>query len=380
MSDTTSEDFNRQRLSSISEKTPHFVFSKQRVKKRFEEFKKAFPQAEVCYAIKANSEPEILTVLNNSGSSFEVASMHELNYLKEIGVAPERIIYGSSVKPIEHIQYSHNFGITRYAADSFPELEKIASAAPGANVFVRMLANDTGSIFRFSEKFGTPKENIIPLLKHAKDIGLVPYGVSFHVGSQASNPQAWAHALNELAPVLNELQDVHGITLEVINIGGGFPCHYITTEETSDVEEIARYTLEAFSELPYQPKLLLEPGRALVADTGVLIASIIGRVERTENTWLFLDAGVYNGMFEAMAYQGSTRYPITSMRESYDSGEIMYAIAGPTGDSPDVITREALLPRDLEVGDKLIIHKVGAYTLPAISPFNGFPRPDIYYL
>jgi ornithine decarboxylase len=242
-----------------------------------------------------------------------------------------------------------------------------------------MSVNDTGSVFRFSEKFGTDKANVVPLLRHAREVGLVPYGISFHVGSQASNPLAWAHALKSIGELMEELRTFN-IEIEVLNLGGGFPCHYITTEETSDVEEIAKYTLDEFSKLPYQPKIILEPGRGLIADTGVLVTSVIARVGRGENTWLFLDAGVYNALFEAMAYQGSTRYPVTSMRPSYDAGEMLYALAGPTGDSPDVITREALLPRDTEVGDKLIIHKVGAYTLTATSPFNGFPKPDVYYV
>ncbi len=107
---------------------------------------------------------------------------------------------------------------------------------------------------------------------------------------------------------------------------------------------------------------------------------MIEKVERNANPWLFLDAGVYNALFEAMAYQGSTRYRITSMRPSYDSGEMLFALAGPTGDSPDVITHEALLPKDLEVGDKLIFHDVGAYSLVNSSRFNGFPKPDVYFI
>ena len=102
------------------------------------------------------------------------------------------------------------------------------------------------------------------------------------------------------------------------------------------------------------------------------------RLERRGSTWLFLDGGVYNGLFEAMAYQGSTRYPIESIRLSNESGEALFALAGPTGDSPDVITREALLPRDIGIGDRLIVRNAGAYTLSVTSAFNGFPKPPVY--
>jgi ornithine decarboxylase len=379
MSDTTSPDFSPESLEALEFQTPFFLFSKDRILRRYEEFKKSFPGAAIHYAIKANSEIPVLQLLNDAGASFEAASKYELDYLKEAGVSADRIIYGTSVKSASHIKDFHEYGVDRYAADSFPELEKLAVHAPGARVYIRMTVNDTGSVFRFSEKFGTAKANVVPLLRHAVEIGLKPYGISFHVGSQASNPLAWAHALRELGEVLDELK-TYDITIDALNFGGGFPCHYLTTEETSDIEEIAKFTLEEYEKLPYQPQIILEPGRGLIADTGVLVTSVIARVGRGENTWLFLDAGVYNALFEAMAYQGSTRYPITSMRPSYDSGEMLYALAGPTGDSPDVITREALLPRDIEIGDKLIIHKVGAYTLPATSPFNGFPKPPVYYV
>ncbi|MBA3724492.1 MAG: hypothetical protein H0W89_06455 [Candidatus Levybacteria bacterium] len=132
--------------------------------------------------------------------------------------------------------------------------------------------------------------------------------------------------------------------------------------------------------LPYQPKLIMEPGRGMVADTGIAVGEIIARVERKGNTWLFLNLGVYNGLFETMAYQGSVRYPITSMRPIQNGGEKLYEVAGPTGDSPDVITREALLPADISIGDKLIIHNVGAYSICMTSVFNGFPKPKVYFV
>ena len=118
----------------------------------------------------------------------------------------------------------------------------------------------------------------------------------------------------------------------------------------------------------------------MIADTGVLVVSVIARVERKENTWLFLDAGTYSALFESMAYQGSTRYRITSMRSVGDAGEAMFALAGPTGDSADIVIKEALLPADIQVGEKLVVHSIGAYNTVAATRFNGFPKPDIYFI
>ena len=217
------------------------------------------------------------------------------------------------------------------------------------------------------------------LLLRAKELGLHPYGISFHVGSQASDPKAWANTIQDLRPIIKELQKM-GIIIDVLNLGGGYPCQYASSENAPTLEEIAHNTLEQYEKLPYRPKLILEPGRGIIADTGILVVSVIARVERKGNPWLFLDAGVYNGLFETMAYQGSTRYSVTSIRPIQNSGESLFALAGPTGDSPDIITREALLSQDIEVGDRLVFHKVGAYSLSVASKFNGFPKPHVYYI
>lgn len=366
-------------VETLRYKTPYFLFSRQKILDRLAEFKKYFPGAAIHYAMKANSEPAVLQVLADVGVGFEVASVHELHMLKKIGVAPEKMIYGTSVKPTAQIKEFHKYGVNVFAFDSLPELEKIAAVAPKAKVYCRVSVNDAGSVFKFSEKFGTDKKNIVPLLQHAKELGLHPYGISFHVGSQASNLKAWASAIENLWDTVEHLSKV-GIKIDMLDIGGGYPCIYASTENELSLKEIAQTTLKQYKKLPYRPKLILEPGRGIVATSGILVASVIGRVERGAATWLFLDAGVYNGLFEAMAYQGSTRYKITSLRPSFNAGEMLFAIAGPTGDSPDIVTREALLPTDIQVGDKLVIHDVGAYSLAVTSRFNGFPKPSVYLI
>ena len=379
MSQTFDDEFHPEFLETLSYETPFFVFSRKKIKHEFVEFNKYFPVAEIHYAMKANSEPEVLKTLFDAGSGFEVASVYELNMLKEINVPPERIIYGTSIKPAAHIKAFFEYGVDRFAFDSFTELEKIAIAAPGSRVYARMRVDDTGSVFQFSEKFGADRENIVPLLQRAKELGLHPYGISFHVGSQASNVMAWANALDLIHPILEHLQKL-GIEIDVLNLGGGYPCRYVSSESDFDLKEIAEHTLARYKKLPYQPALILEPGRRIIAHTGVLVTSIIERVERTENTWLFLDAGPYNALFESMAYQGSTRYRIRSMRPPHDAGEGLFALAGPTGDSADIITREALLPKDIHVGEKLIVYDAGAYNLVASTRFNGFPKPSVYFI
>jgi len=374
------DHFSSEILDALPYETPFFVFSKKRITHNIKEFKEFFPGAKIYYAMKANSDEETLKTALKSGVGFEVASVYELNMLKAIKVPPEKIIYGTSVKPASHIKKFFNYGVNKFAFDSLGELEKIADLAPKSKVYVRIAVSDKGSVFKFSEKFGTEKENIISFLERAKELGLDPCGISFHVGSQASNVVAWANALDGLVDIMNKLS-VIGIKLDFINMGGGFPCNkYLSSENTLELEEIAYHIFLKYKKLPYKPKIILEPGRGIVSDAAVLVASVIARVERREHTWLFLDAGVYTGAFEAMAYQGSTRYKITAMRQINGVDEMIFALAGPTGDSPDIITREVMLPRDIQVGDKIVIHDIGAYSIPTISRFNGFPKPDIYFI
>ncbi len=380
MSKNSHGPFSIEFLESLKHPTPFFVFSKEKIISSFNEFRECFPGAEINYAMKANSEKELLETLRDVGCGFEVASQYELEILKEMKADPRKIIYGTSVKPLAHIKEFYDYGVDKYAFDSFGELEKIAQSAPGSSVIIRIVVNDAGSVFRFSEKFGTHRSNALPLLLKAKELGLKHYGISFHVGSQANNKMAWANALEDIRGVLVDLEKA-GIKLDIINLGGGFPCNkYMSYEEDFDLKEIAKLTLEVYKKFPYKTELLLEPGRAMVAESAVAIASVIAKVEREEYTWLFLDLGVYNGLFEVMAYQGSTRYKVTALKPFNNSGEKNFALAGPTGDSPDIIAKEVLLPTDIDVGDKLVIHDVGAYSLVAASRFNGFPKPPVYFV
>lgn len=379
MNKTVNSEFNSEFLETLSYETPFFIFSKKRIRDNLQKFKRLFPGSSIHYAIKANAEPQVLKTLADAGCGFEVASKYELNMLKEIKIPPKKIIYGTAVKPSSHIKEFYEYGVDRFAFDSLPELEKIVSLAPRSRVYIRVIANDTGSIFKFSEKFGAEVQNVVPFLLRVKELGLYPYGISFHVGSQASDPKAWANTIENLRPIIKELKE-RGIRIDVLNLGGGYPCKYSSSENVPDLKEIAQNIHEQYRKLESKPKLIIEPGRGIIADTAILVTSVIARIARKGNIWLFLDGGCYNALFETMAYQGSTRYSVTSMRPVEDSGESMFALAGPTGDSQDIITREALLPADIEVGDKLIFHNVGAYSLTTISRFNGFPKPDVYYI
>lgn len=359
--------------------TPFFFTSKDILAHNYQIFTELFDDAEVYYALKANSDPRILTHLDQLGCGFEAASAFEIDILVKAGIYPHKIIYGTSIKPLDHIHRAAKLGIDRFAADSKEELEKIAAIAPGARIFVRTIVDDTGSVFTMSERFGSPVEDVKGLIMLAKKLGLKPYGISFYVGSQATKAERWSNGIATIRPTVEALKS-EGIKVDMINIGGGFPVIYKNHAHAPHLREIVVNIHNELHKLPYMPKILMEPGRGIVASTTVTVATVIAKTIRNHQTWLCLDAGVYNCFYEAMAHQGSTEYkvhPATVPEGRHE--QINCVLTGPTGDSLDIITRDAKLPASVTVGDRLVFENTGAYTVTMASPFNGFPKPELYF-
>jgi ornithine decarboxylase len=362
----------------LSYKTPFFYTSKAILKKNYHTFTHLFDDVEIFYALKANSDPKILTYLDGLGCGFEAASAYEISLLLDLGVDPTNIIYGTSIKPAEHISLAYKAGVKRFAADSREEIKKLADYAPGAKVFVRTIVDDAGSVFMMSERFGSPANTVKDLILYAHSLGLKTYGISFYVGSQAAHSDMWARGVRTVQPVIEELWR-QGVSLEVLNIGGGFPVHYDNHQDSPELREIVIGIHNALHTLPYMPKLLMEPGRGLVATSTVLVAEVVARNDRANKPWLCLDAGVYNALYEAMIHQGATRYPVYPLNPPTEpTDSLLFTLAGPTGDSLDVIARDVELPAYIGVGDKLVFENAGAYTIALASRFNGFPEPSLY--
>lgn len=354
--------------------SPYFSVSREALISNLDRLRKHI-RADIFYAVKANPEPEVLLTIAAHGAGFEVASLYELVALDGLA-APDRILYGTAVKPSAHIYEAYTRGVRDFVADSRPEIDKIARYAPGSNLFIRVRVDDSQSVFAFGEKFGAEAREVVDLVGHAVKCGLNPVGLSFHVGSQSTRLTAWADAIRTVIPLWKQLEAA-GIALRVLNIGGGFPCQYDTAVTVPSIDDIGAQITSAVELLP-GVRLIAEPGRFVVATAATLTTRVIARVDRDDACWLFLDAGCYNGLFEAMAYQGDTRYPVTLVHGTADGPLRRFNIAGPTGDSADVIARDVLLPETTREGASLVFHNVGAYTMSMSVPFNGFPKPTVH--
>lgn len=352
----------------------HFRIDLDRLVETYAAFRSGFPDAAIHYALKANSHPSVVAALHRAGCGFEAASWGEIELLLRVGVAPERVIYGTAVKPRWDTQSAFRAGVSRFAADAEAELRMLAEAAPRSSVFVRVRLPDAQSVFGLNGgKFGAPVGKAAELVQLARELGLSPEGLSFNVGSRATRAVEWANGIRAVAPVLTELL-TRGIRLNSLNIGGGFPAPY-DGEPSIALTDIRRAVDEATCELPYPIAIICEPGRALVAECATLVARVIRRVERPSGPWLFLDCGVYNALFEALACQGRTPYPV----KLFGRGGALapFVLAGPTGDDLDIVRESALLPEDADEGDLLQFENVGAYTLALASSFNGIPVPPV---
>jgi ornithine decarboxylase len=367
-------------LAEIEHPTPYLICDLDTIQDRYQHLTELLPGVDCYYAMKCNSCPEVVAALAAAGSRFEIASIGELDLLRLAGVDPREVIYSNTVKPRPHISAAHEAGVWRFAFDSEGELYKLAEHAPGSAVYVRLRVDDSTSIFPLSRKFGAEAHEARALLLLAQSLGLTPYGVTFHVGSQCTSPSAWRQAIAAVGRLLTKLS-ADGIELEMLNLSGGFPARYV--EPIPSLDQIAATIRLALDELlPYTPPALgAEPGRYLVAESAVMVSTVLGREVRAGENWLYVDVGAYHGLIETHQTANSWRFPLWSSRPDHAiAPQEPFTVTGPTCDSFDTMFFGAALPSTLDVDDQLYIGSTGAYTLGYASHFNGFPPPSTIFL
>jgi ornithine decarboxylase len=360
-------------LTSARPPTPCVVIDLDIVRARFNALRVLFPQVSIYYAVKANPAAEIVAALAALNCCFDLASPGEMVRCRGAGVKAVDLSYGNTIKREQDIAAAFAEGIDLFAFDSEPELVKLAGAAPGSRVFCRLLVRNTGAEWPLTHKFGCDQRTAIDLLVKARAFGLRPVGVSFHVGSQQTDPHQWELPIAHAAGIFHACAR-QGIALSLLNLGGGLPAQY-----RSPVPALERYAEVIDTALTRhfgasRPHVLLEPGRHMVGDAGVLHSEVVLVAERPHaggHRWVYLDAGRYNGLPET---QGEMiQYRIRTSRDGSPVGPAI--LAGPTCDSTDIIYERAgyELPLNLTGGDHVDFLSAGAYTSSYASvEFNGF--------
>jgi ornithine decarboxylase len=363
----------REFLRTRRDEGPRLVIDLDVVRDNYRAFAQAMPDSRVFYAVKANPAPEILELLNKMGSCFDTASIGEIEMVLATGATADRISFGNTIKKERDIARAYERGVRLYAVDCEAEVEKIARVAPGSKVFCRILCDGEGAEWPLSRKFGCVPEMAPRVLEHAHRLGLVAHGVSFHVGSQQRNPLMWNRALASTAAIFREMAE-RGITLSMVNLGGGFPTKYF-----KDVPAVKAYGRAIMDSLRAHfgnrlPETIIEPGRGMVGNAGIIEAEIVLVSKKSDDPneirWVYLDIGKFHGLAETM--DEAIRYPI---RTEHDGDEcVPCVLAGPTCDSADVMYEKEpyFLPFSIEIGDKVLIEGTGAYTTTYSSQnFNG---------
>jgi ornithine decarboxylase len=361
--------------------TPCLVLDVDRVEQNFAALRAALPLAQIYYAVKANPAPPILERLVRLGSRFDAASFEEIQSCLAAGAAPAAVSYGNTIKKVSAIRGAHAAGVTMFAFDCAEELDKLAAHAPGSRVYCRVLVTNAGADWPLSRKFGTTVESARELMVRAGELGLDPYGLSFHVGSQQTTTASYEAAIGRVAMLFTDLRDA-GVNLRMVNLGGGFPTRY--RDEVPGIDAFANAIMRAMTEHFGNdlPDMVIEPGRFVVADAGVVSAEVVLVSHRDRNDpqrWVYLDIGRFCGLAETEGE--SIRYRITTPHDGGALGPV--AIAGPTCDGADILYERSnyRLPMALTCGDRVELQSAGAYvTTYASQGFNGFAPLAEHYV
>ena len=368
---------------SKGKQTPFLIIDLKRIKEKYEELHRLMPRSKIYYAVKACPLNEIIKILHESGSNFDVASINEINQVMKLGIPASKLSFGNTIKKERDIAYAYQKGVRLFTTDSLSDIHKLAKKAPNSNVVFRILIEGNGADWPLSRKFGAHPDLIYKLIKESKSLSLRPYGLSFHVGSQQRDIGKWDSAIAMCRYLFDALK-LDGIKLKAINIGGGFPTRYI--RPTSSIRNYTKLIKEYLKEDFGTDKLdiLIEPGRSLTGDAGIIFSEVVLVSKKSETQdvrWVYLDVGKFGGLIETL--DESIKYPIYVEGKENEIKISEVILAGPTCDSYDILYEnfKYKLPDNLRDGDRVNILSTGAYTMSYSSVgFNGFPPLKVYVI
>jgi ornithine decarboxylase len=355
--------------------TPALVLDFDTIDTTYLRFLSSFPGAEIFYAMKANAHPQVVKRIAELGGGFEIASLAELELALAAGGSGERILCSNPIKNVPFLQRMHEVGVYAMVVDSTYEVEKVARHAPGSRVYIRLAVDNSGAVLPLAGKFGVDREMALQLCDLAKERGLEPIGIMFHVGSQCLSSSNWVNAIQSASDLWHAAH-ARGHHFTFLDLGGGYPAGSYHDASIPTIESIGLDVMTAVHEfIPRTPgmKLILEPGRAMVAEGGRLVVEVVGKAERGSETWLYLDAGVFNGLMET--FEGFPPIVQPLDEDSLERRLHLFTLAGPSCDSCDVIARKVALP-ETHIGERLVFFDAGAYTNEYAAAFNGFPIPQ----
>lgn len=364
-------------LGTATQKTPYVVFDTGTAIRAYKRIVAAMPGIAVHYATKCQPDPVVCAALAAAGARFEIASSAELAMLIAVGVDPPGLVCSHPAAPDPDISAMASGGVSVYAVDSLGQLTALAAAAPGSQVMVRLATSTAGTTVPSEGKFGVDPDAAVALMVSARAAGLWPTGITWHVGSQCTDPAAWGRAIEAAGQVMRRLAD-HDIRVHLLDLGGGFPACYDAGSPPPPIEVYGQVIRAALaSRLPYPVRrVICEPGRAIAAEAGTMVATVNRTAERGGRMWAHLDAGAFHGLIEALETRCSLPWPVADSRR--DTARRAWTLTGPSCDGQDTVAYEVQLSAKLQPGDRVMIGCAGAYTTAYSSgAFNGFCSPEL---
>ncbi|XP_035282411.1 ornithine decarboxylase-like [Anguilla anguilla] len=377
-------------LSMSDDKDAFYVADLGEVLKKHLRWVRALPRVTPFYAVKCNDSRTVVMTLATLGTGFDCASKNEIQQVQSLGVDPSRIIYANPCKQVSHIKYASAHGVQMMTFDSEVELTKVARYHENAKLVLRIATDDSMAVFQMSNKFGATLESSRLLLERARELGLDIIGVSFHVGSGCTDPETYSQAISDARCVFDMGVEL-GYNMTLLDIGGGFPGSDDSDQKFEEFTAVINPALDKYFPANSEVQVIAEPGRYYVTSAYTLAVNIIAKKvvmkeqlacdyenDGANNRTLmyYVNEGVYGSFFDVLF-----QHVLASPHKKLKPGERTYpcSIWGQTCDGLDRIVEQCILP-DLQVGEWLLFHNMGAYTITMSSNFNGFQKPDIHYV
>ena len=364
--------FDRESLEGLVAKyeTPFMVLDLSEVEYQYKSLQAALPGVKLFYALKALSHPELIKRLKSLGSSFDLATIGEVELVESLGIKGDQCIHTHPIKKDKEIKRALEFGCTRFVVDNIEELQKFIPYAGQVELIMRVSFRSQQAVVDLSRKFGCALEELPVMVDLAQKNGIDVVGLSFHVGSQSLSPMTQVNAVRASVAAMKVMQHVKW---KFLDIGGSFPVSY--QEAVLPIADFCAPVMEALSELPEGIEIFAEPGRFIAAPSMIEVISVVGKAKRGAKMWYYMDDGVYGG-FSGQMFDHAV-YPLAPLKPFDASGEFYSSVlAGPTCDSIDVISEDIELP-ELQIGDILIGKQMGAYTIASATEFNFYPKPRV---
>jgi len=359
--------------------TPFYCYSRLAIETAYDAYASAFSQHDtlICYAVKANSSQAVLRILAARGAGADVVSEGELRRALAVGMPASKIVYSGVAKTAPEIEFALSNDILQFNVESEPELHQISAVATrlGKTARIAFRINpdiDAGTHEKIStgkseNKFGIPWKSARQVYAEAATLpGIEVCGIDIHIGSQILSLEPYSHAFERIAKLVEQLRE-DGHVISTIDLGGGLGISYDPSNDVApETMQYAELALATFSALGC--RLILEPGRSIVGNAGILVSRVIYVKEGSNSTFLIIDAAM-NDFLRPSMY--NAYHNIVGERNDGDE-PVLYDIVGPVCETGDTFTRERPLPMQ-QAGDLIIVEGAGAYGSVMASGYNTRP-------